>query len=87
MVHRQVIAMKTLPQEFKDIVKSAVSVVNFVKTIASSSRLFSKHCSEFDASNNVLSFHTNVRWLSRSKVLTRVLDLRDELKTFCNKKS
>ena len=87
MLHRQVLATKTLPQEFQDIMKSVVSVVNFVKTSASNSRLFSKLCSELDASNNVLLFHTDVRWLSRSKVLRRVFDLRDELKTFFNKKS
>ena len=60
MIHRQVLAMKTLPQEFQDIMKSVVSVVNFVKAIASNSRLFSKLCSELDASNNVLLFHTDV---------------------------
>ena len=41
MIHRQVLATKTLPQEFQDIMKSVVSVVNFVKTSASNSRLFS----------------------------------------------
>ena len=81
----QVLVTKTLPQEFQDMMKSVVSVVNFVKTSASNSRLFSKLCSELDASNNVLLFHTDVRWLSRSKVLTRVFDLRDELKAFFNR--
>ena len=81
------LATKTLPQEFQDIMKSVVSVVNFVKTSASNSRLFSILCNELDASNNVLLFHTDARLLSRSKVLTRIFDLRDELKTFCNKKS
>ena len=87
MIHRQVLATKTLPQEFQDIMKSVVSVVNFVKTSASNSRLFSKLCSELGASNNVLLFHTDVRWLSRSKVLTHVFDLCDELKTFSYQKS
>ena len=87
MIHRQVLATKTLPLEFQDIMKSVVSVVNFVKNSTSNSRLFSKLCSELDASNNVLLLHTDVRWLSRSKVLTRAFDLRDELKTFCYKKS
>ena len=87
MINRQVLATKTLPQEFHDIMKSVVSVVNFVKTSASNSRIFSKLCCELDASNNVLLFHTDVTWLSRSKVLTRVFDLRDELKTFFYQKS
>ena len=67
--------------------KSVVSIVNFVKASASNSRLFSKVCSELDASNNVLLFHTDVRWLYRGKVLKRVFDPRDELKTFLNPKS
>ena len=67
--------------------KNVVSVVNFVKASTSNSRLFSKLCSELDASNNVLLFHIDVRWLSRGKVLKRVFDLRDELKTFLNQKS
>ena len=87
MIHRQVLATKTLPPEFQDIMKSVVSVVNVVKASASNSRLFRKLCSELDASNNALLFHTDVIWLSRSKVLTRVFDLRDELKTFFNQKS
>ena len=87
MIHRQLLATKSLPQEFQDIMKSVVSVVNFVKTSASSCRLFSKLRSELDASNNVLLFHTDVRWLSKSKVLTRVFDLRYELETLFNKKS
>ena len=88
MIHRQVLATKALPQESQDIMKSVVSVVNFVKTSASNSRLFSIELFiELDASNNVLLLHTDVRWLSRSKASTRVFDLRDELKTFFNKKS
>ena len=87
MNHRHVLATKTLPQEFQDIMKSVVSVVNFLITGASNSCLFSKLCSELDASNNVLLFHTDVRWLSRSKVLTRVFYLSDELRTFFGQKS
>ena len=67
--------------------KSVVSVVKIVRTSASNSRLFSKPCSELDVLNNVLLFHTDVRWLFRSNVLTRVFYLRDELKTFLNKTS
>ena len=44
MIHRQVLTTKTLPQEFRDIMKNVVSVVNSVKTSASNSRPFSKLC-------------------------------------------
>ena len=87
MIHRQVLATKTLPQEFQEVMKSVVSSVNIVNAIALNSGLFSKLCNEMDASNDVLLFHTEVRWLSRGKVLKRVFDLRDELKMFFNQKS
>ncbi|XP_040191825.1 zinc finger BED domain-containing protein 5-like [Rana temporaria] len=87
MIHRQILATKTLPQELQEVMKSVISAVNFVKASALNSRLFSKLCNELEASANVLLFHTEVRWLSRGKVLKRVFDLRNELKTFFNQKA
>ena len=87
MIHRQVLATKTLPQEFQETMSNVVNAVNFVKGCALNSRLFKKLCSELDAPNDVLLYHTDVRWLSKGKVLKRVFDLRNELKTFFNKKS
>ncbi|KAM4697774.1 zinc finger BED domain-containing protein 5-like [Rhinophrynus dorsalis] len=87
MIHRQILATKTLPQELQEVMKSVVSAVNYVKASALNSRLFSKLCNELDSSNNVLLFHTDVRWLSRGKVLKRVFDLRDELKMFFHQKA
>lgn len=87
MIHRQVLATKTLPQSFQEILKGVVSAVNFVKASALNSRLFQKLCQEMDASHDVLLFHTEVRWLSRGKVLKRVFDLHAELKAFFNQKN
>jgi hypothetical protein len=87
MIHRQILATKTLPQELQEVMKNVVSSVNFVKASALNSRLFSKLCNELDASNNVLLFHTEVRWLSRGKVLKRVFDRCDERKQFFNQKA
>uniref|UniRef100_A0A803K116 DUF4371 domain-containing protein n=1 Tax=Xenopus tropicalis TaxID=8364 RepID=A0A803K116_XENTR len=87
MIHRQVLAMKTLPQELQEVLKSVINSVNFVKARALNSRLFSQLCNELDAPNNALLFHTEVRWLSKGKVLKRVFELRDELKTFFNQKA
>lgn len=87
MIHRQILATKTLPQELQEVMKSVISSVNFVKASSLNSRLFSQLCNELDAPNNALLFHTEVRWLSRGKVLKRVFELRDELKTFFNQKA
>ena len=78
---------KSLPLEFQDIIKSVVSVVNFEKAYALNSRLFSKLCSELDASYNAPLFHTDVRWLFRGKVLKHVFYLCYKLKTFFNQTS
>ncbi|XP_039180852.1 zinc finger BED domain-containing protein 5-like isoform X2 [Crotalus tigris] len=87
MIHRQILATKTLPQELQEIMKSIISSVNFVKASSLNSQLFSQLCNELDAPNNALLFHTEVRWLLRGKVLKRVFELRDELKMFFNQKA
>ncbi|XP_034288737.2 protein FAM200B [Pantherophis guttatus] len=87
MIHRQILATKTLPQELQEVMKSVINAVNFVKASSLNSRLFSQLCNELDAPNNALLFHTEVRWLSRGKVLKRVFELCDELKMFFNQKA
>ncbi|KAK1346479.1 hypothetical protein QTO34_000335 [Cnephaeus nilssonii] len=87
MIHRQILATKTLPQELQEVMKNIVSSVNFVKVSTLNSRLFLQLCNDLDAPNNALLFHTEVRWLSRGKVLKRVFELCDELKTFFNQKA
>ncbi|XP_015685817.1 protein ZBED8-like, partial [Protobothrops mucrosquamatus] len=87
MIHSQILATKTLPQELQEVMKSVISSVNFVKASSLNSQLFSQLCNELDAPNNALLFHTEVRWLSRGKVLKRVFELHDELKTFFNQKA
>ncbi|XP_034277935.1 zinc finger BED domain-containing protein 5-like isoform X1 [Pantherophis guttatus] len=87
MIHWQILAMKTLPQELQEVMKSVISSVNFVKASSLNSQLFSQLCNELDAPNNALLFHTEVRWLSRGKVLKHVFELRDELKMFFNQKA
>ena len=46
------------------------------------SRVFQKLCEEMDSENVPVLLHTEVRWLSRGKVLTRVFKLRREISVF-----
>ncbi len=60
----------------------AVKIVNFVKARATNSRLFTVLCEEVGADYHTLLMHTDVRWLSRGRVLMRLFSLREELRDF-----
>ena len=59
-----------------------VKMVNFIKSRPLRSRIFSQLCKNLDANHIALLLHTEVRWLSRGKVLLRVFELRKELLIF-----
>ena len=68
--------------ELKTVLEEAVRALNFVKSRPLQSRLFSILCSEMGSEHQQLLLHTEVRWLSRGKVLTRLVEVRNELRTF-----
>lgn len=78
-IHREVLVTKTLPAELKDILDSVVKMVNYVKSRALKTRLLKQMCQEAGSRHDTLVLHTDIRWLSRGKVLTRFYELRDEL--------
>lgn len=81
-IHRQSLASKPLPCALKEVLDEAVKVVNFVKGSATKSRLFKLLCEDMDSLHVTLLYHTEVRWLSRGKVLTRLFELRNEAQVF-----
>uniref|UniRef100_A0A8C6S835 HAT C-terminal dimerisation domain-containing protein n=1 Tax=Neogobius melanostomus TaxID=47308 RepID=A0A8C6S835_9GOBI len=55
---------------------------NKLKEEASSCELFATLCNELGSQHESLLFHTEVRWLSRGNVLSRLFELRDEVRLF-----
>lgn len=84
-IHREALATKAMPKELKTVLEQSIKVVNFIKSRALNSRLFSILCNEMGSEHNKLLFHTEVRWLSRGKVLIRLFELRSEVQLFLTK--
>ena len=81
-LHREALIAKTLGVELKQVLNQVVEMVNFIKSRPLKSRLFEQVCIDMDAQHRRLLLHTEVRWLSRGKVLQRVHELREELLAF-----
>jgi len=82
VLHRHALASKTLPPKLADVLNVVVKTVNYVRNHAVKHRLFKHLCSEMGSEFEVLLYHSNVRWLSRGKVVSRVHALRVELALF-----
>ncbi|KAK5853488.1 hypothetical protein PBY51_014635 [Eleginops maclovinus] len=68
--------------ELHSVLSTVVSVVNHIKFKPLQSHLYGQLCREKGAGQDTLLFHSEVRWLSRGKVLQRVYELRYELCEF-----
>uniref|UniRef100_A0A8B9HXP2 BED-type domain-containing protein n=1 Tax=Astyanax mexicanus TaxID=7994 RepID=A0A8B9HXP2_ASTMX len=82
MIHRQALAAKRMPADLKLVMDEAVCAVNSIKTSATSGRLFKILCQEMGSEHHQLLYHSEVRWLSRGNVLSRLYELRDEVRAF-----
>ena len=81
-IHREDLAAKGMPDSLKDVLHTAVKMVNFVKARPLNSRVFSALCNDMGRDHVTLLQHTEVRWLSRGKVFTSFFKLSDKLKVF-----
>ena len=82
IIHRYALAAKTLPPELKATLENVIHMVNCIKSSALNTRLFRLLCQEFNDDQEALLFHTEVRWLSRGNMLSRVNSLRNEMGEF-----
>ncbi|XP_076325801.1 protein FAM200C-like [Tachypleus tridentatus] len=85
-LHRHSLAAKTLPPDLKKTLDICVKVVNFIRSRALNHRWFQSLCEEMGQEHTVLLYHTEVRWLSRGRVLFRVFELRGEIHQFLREK-
>uniref|UniRef100_A0A1B6HGM3 Zinc finger BED domain-containing protein 5 n=1 Tax=Homalodisca liturata TaxID=320908 RepID=A0A1B6HGM3_9HEMI len=81
-LHRQALAAKGMPDDLRQVLAEAIKVVNYVKSRPLQSKLLENLCEEVGALHKHLLFHTEVRWLSRGNVLSRLFSLRSEMLLF-----
>ncbi|CAM4465380.1 unnamed protein product [Caretta caretta] len=81
-IHQEALAAKKMPVEMKGVLDPAVKTVNFIKARPMNSRIFSVLCNEMGSAHVQLLLHTEVWWLSRGKVLTRLFELCSEIQLF-----
>ena len=86
IIHREMLASRKMCPELNSVLTDVVKVINYIKAHALNSRLFEQLCEEMDAEHKRLLLHTEMRWLSRGKSLTRVFELREPLQRFLSEK-
>ena len=61
---------------FENFLNEIVNVVNYIRRRAKKHKMFMKLCEGMKASYKRFLFHSEVRWLLRGRVLSRVFELR-----------
>ena len=95
IIHREALAIKPFSSdkqrktELESVLDIVVKTVNYIKCggKGKSARVFQKLCEEMDSENVTVLLRTEVRWLSRGKVLTRVFKLRRKISVFLAEKN
>ena len=87
LLHRENLAAQHLSLDLSAVMKEVIGVVNFIKASVVNSRLFEQLCVDLGSQFQHLLFYSNVRWLSRGKLLRRLIDLRTEVQVFLNEKN
>lgn len=82
IIHREALASKRMSPELHEVLNDAVKIINFIKSRPLNARLFRSLCEHMGAEHTQLLLHTEVRWLSRGKILNRLFELRSEVRTF-----
>ena len=71
----------------KEATNQIIEMVNFIKTRPLKSRIFELLCKDMNSRYVRLLLHTEVRWLSKWNVLSRVIELQKELLFFLKMKN
>ncbi|XP_053431130.1 zinc finger MYM-type protein 6 isoform X1 [Nycticebus coucang] len=83
-IHREHLVAEKLSPCLHKILLQAAQILSFIKSNALNSRLLTILCEEMGSEHVDLPLHAEVRWISRGRILTRLYELRHEIKIFLN---
>ena len=81
MIYKEALVSKTIQKRLHEHLSVVIQVVNYVKSSALKTQLFSQLCKDMDANHTALLYHTQVRWLLKGNMFSRIFKLR-EVKSF-----
>ena len=84
IIHQESLCGKALKME--RVMSTITRAVNFIRARGLNHRQFKAFLGEIDSAYGELPYHTEVRWLSQGKVLTRCFELREEICQFMESK-
>ena len=85
IIHREQLMSESL--NLDNVMKPVMEIINYIRTHALNHRQFRNLITELDQGlPGDLPLHCTVRWLSKSKVLSRFFELLDAVKLFMDKK-
>ena len=80
IIHQHALCSKVL--KWNSVMEVVVSTVNFIRSHSLTHRQFQQFLSEIEAEYGDVLYHTEIRWLSRGKVLKRFFYLKNEIAMF-----
>ena len=81
-LHREVLFSKITQNELNEVLSQVIEMVNVIKARPMKSRVFELLFKDIDSPYVRLLLHTEIGWLSKGKVLSRVFELQKELLIF-----
>ena len=82
IIQREMLASQKMTPELNSVLNDIVNVINHIKLHARNSGLLQQLCEEIVANHRHLLLYSEMRWLSRGKSRTRVLELQKLLPRF-----
>ncbi|UYV68357.1 hypothetical protein LAZ67_5004044 [Cordylochernes scorpioides] len=85
IIHQEVLCTKVIIME--NVLTPIKKFINFIRSRGLNQRQLSLFLTEFESEYSGLSYYTEVRWLSCSKVLKQIWDLKEEICQFLKTKN